>query len=45
MRRVAEVAVVLSPEEVTEEDIRNVAQRSGGKTYSKELGTSCHQCR
>ncbi|KAJ9600042.1 hypothetical protein L9F63_009659 [Diploptera punctata] len=45
VRRVAEDAVVLSPDEVTEKDIKNVAQKSGGKTYSKEYGTSCHQCR
>jgi hypothetical protein len=44
-RRSADVPVVLSPEEVTEADIRNVAQKSGGKTYSSEHGTCCHQCR
>jgi hypothetical protein len=44
-RHPAEVPVVLSPEEVTENDIRNVAQKSGGKIYSSEHGTCCHQCR
>jgi len=43
-RRSTDVSV-LSPEEVTEEDIRNVAQSSGRKTYSSERGTCCHQCR
>lgn len=44
-RHTAEVPVVLSPEEVTEDDIKNVAQKSGGKIYSSERGTCCHQCR
>jgi hypothetical protein len=44
-RQSAEVPVVLSPEEVTEDDIKNVAQKSGGKIYSSEHGTCCHQCR
>ncbi|PNF24477.1 hypothetical protein B7P43_G06318, partial [Cryptotermes secundus] len=44
-RHTAEVPIVLSPEEVTEDDIKNVAQKSGGKIYSSERGTCCHQCR
>lgn len=44
-RHSTDVPIVLRPEEVTEEDIRNVAQKSGGKTYSSEHGTCCHQCR
>jgi len=44
-RHSTDASVVLSPEEVTEEDIRNVAQSSGRKTYSSERGTCCHQCR
>ncbi|PSN48267.1 Cell division cycle-associated 7-like protein, partial [Blattella germanica] len=45
VRHIADAPVVLSPEEVTEEDIKNVAQKSGGKIYSSEHGTCCHQCR
>lgn len=33
-----------APHEITEEDIRKIATRSGNKTYS-ESGSSCHQCR
>ncbi|XP_012283219.1 cell division cycle-associated protein 7-like [Orussus abietinus] len=34
-----------SPDEITEEMLENVAQKSSGKTYSKINGSSCHQCR
>jgi hypothetical protein len=44
-RRLSNVPITLNPEEVTEADIRNVAQRSGKKTYSSKHGTCCHQCR
>lgn len=34
-----------SPDEITEEQLLNVAERSSGKIYCKVNGTSCHQCR
>lgn len=34
-----------SPDEITEEQLLNVADKSSGKTYCKVKGTSCHQCR
>ncbi|XP_046488936.1 cell division cycle-associated protein 7 [Neodiprion pinetum] len=34
-----------SPDEITEEQLFNIADRSSGKTYCKVNGTSCHQCR
>ncbi|XP_012268816.2 cell division cycle-associated protein 7-like [Athalia rosae] len=36
---------IRSPEEVTEEQLLNVAERSTGKIYCKTNGISCHQCR
>ncbi|XP_069705625.1 cell division cycle-associated protein 7-like isoform X2 [Periplaneta americana] len=45
VKRVTDMAIVLPPEEITEEHLRNVAQKTGGKTYSSERGTCCHQCR
>ena len=34
-----------SPDEITPAMLKNVAQRSSGKTYCKIKGSSCHQCR
>ena len=36
---------VLMPENITEEMLNQVADRSGQKIYNREVGTSCHQCR
>ena len=35
---------ILRPEDITQSMINNIAERSGGKTYSAN-GTTCHQCR
>jgi Zinc-finger domain of monoamine-oxidase A repressor R1. len=43
MKRNAPIKV-LAPDDVTDEDIENIAKYSGRKTYS-ENGTTCHQCR
>ncbi|KAM6900071.1 cell division cycle-associated 7-like protein [Xenentodon cancila] len=37
--------VVRSVDEITEEDLDNVAYRSKDKIWDKETGSSCHQCR
>lgn len=34
-----------SPDEITEEQLSNIAERNTKKTYCKVNGTSCHQCR
>ncbi|XP_015592142.1 cell division cycle-associated protein 7 isoform X2 [Cephus cinctus] len=34
-----------SPDEITQEMLDNIAEKSSGKTYNKAEGTSCHQCR
>ncbi|XP_043281545.1 cell division cycle-associated protein 7-like [Venturia canescens] len=34
-----------SIDEITEDMLANVAEKSSGKTYCKYNGTSCHQCR
>jgi len=36
---------VLMPEDITETMLARVCDRFGDKTYSQEIGTSCHQCR
>lgn len=36
---------VLSIDEITEEMLENVAEKSTSKIYCKINGTSCHQCR
>lgn len=33
------------PEDISASALRNVADRSGGKTYNAHIGTTCHQCR
>jgi len=33
------------PEDITETMLARVCDRFGDKTYSQEIGTSCHQCR
>ena len=35
----------LMPEDITETMLGRVCDRFGDKTYSQEIGTSCHQCR
>ncbi|XP_030003809.1 cell division cycle-associated 7-like protein [Sphaeramia orbicularis] len=37
--------VVKSVDEITEEDLDNIAYRSKDKIWDKENGSSCHQCR
>ncbi|XP_061597878.1 cell division cycle-associated 7-like protein [Cololabis saira] len=37
--------VVRSVDEITEEDLENIAYRSKDKIWDKENGSSCHQCR
>lgn len=37
--------VVRSVEDITEEDLDNIAYRSKDKIWDKENGSSCHQCR
>uniref|UniRef100_A0A672HIL9 Cell division cycle associated 7 like n=1 Tax=Salarias fasciatus TaxID=181472 RepID=A0A672HIL9_SALFA len=37
--------VVKSVDEITEEDLENIAYRSKDKIWDKENGSSCHQCR
>lgn len=37
--------VVKSVEDITEEDLDNIAYRSKDKIWDKENGSSCHQCR
>ncbi|XP_064102432.1 cell division cycle-associated protein 7-like [Macrobrachium nipponense] len=36
---------IVMPEDVTEKDLRNIAERSGTKIYNQSIGTTCHQCR
>ncbi|KAK7073489.1 Cell division cycle-associated protein 7, partial [Halocaridina rubra] len=36
---------IVMPEDITERDIRNIADRSGTKIYNQSVGTTCHQCR
>ncbi|XP_053643543.1 cell division cycle-associated protein 7-like isoform X2 [Cherax quadricarinatus] len=36
---------ITMPEDITQADLRNVADRSGGKIYNTSIGTTCHQCR
>ena len=36
---------IVMPEDITAAALRNVAERSGGKVYSPDTGTTCHQCR
>lgn len=36
---------ILMPEDISKEDLDNVADRSGGKIYNAHVGTTCHQCR
>ncbi|KAM4724784.1 cell division cycle-associated 7-like protein [Anableps anableps] len=38
-------AMVRSVDEITEEDLENIAYRSKDKIWDKENGSSCHQCR
>ncbi|XP_012715504.2 cell division cycle-associated 7-like protein [Fundulus heteroclitus] len=37
--------IVKSVDEITEEDLENIAYRSKDKIWDKENGSSCHQCR
>ncbi|XP_074542905.1 cell division cycle-associated 7-like protein isoform X2 [Halichoeres trimaculatus] len=37
--------VVRSVDDITEEDLENIAYRSKDKIWDKENGSSCHQCR
>ena len=36
---------IIMPEDITSSDLRNVAERNGGKVYNAHIGTTCHQCR
>ncbi|XP_068208183.1 cell division cycle-associated protein 7-like [Palaemon carinicauda] len=36
---------ITMPEDITEKDLRNIADRSGTKIYNQSSGTTCHQCR
>eukprot|EP00092_Neocalanus_flemingeri_P103097 GFUD01131892.1.p1 GENE.GFUD01131892.1~~GFUD01131892.1.p1 ORF type:complete len:535 (+),score=200.23 GFUD01131892.1:99-1703(+) len=36
---------VLMPEDITETMLKKVCDRFGEKSYCREIGTSCHQCR
>lgn len=36
---------IRSPEDITEEELKMVADHSTGKVYDQAYGTTCHQCR
>ncbi|XP_076058043.1 uncharacterized protein LOC143035205 [Oratosquilla oratoria] len=36
---------IVMPEDVTQRDLDNIADRSGNKVYNSSIGTTCHQCR
>ncbi|KAJ9585469.1 hypothetical protein L9F63_002734 [Diploptera punctata] len=44
-KQVAQKSMIVSPDEITEEHLINVAQKITEKTYSMKHGTTCHQCR
>lgn len=42
--RITTSVSIRMPEEITEQELNNIAHRSTKKIYSQQ-GTSCHQCR
>lgn len=36
---------IAMPKDITEKDLRLIADRSGNKIYNQSVGTTCHQCR
>lgn len=36
---------IVMPENITAKQLKNVADRNGGKIYNAHIGTTCHQCR